>query len=94
MIYILSDMGKTPPRIINSRTALGLLLRDARGRNRLSQEQLARKVGLTQATISAIERGLRDLKLDTLLSILAALGLELLLRPRGQEDPLRMWEEG
>jgi transcriptional regulator with XRE-family HTH domain len=60
---------------------LGESLRQARVDKKLSQLELARKLGFTQATISHAENG-RDLKLGTLVEIARALDLEPLLVPR------------
>ncbi|HEX2085154.1 MAG TPA: helix-turn-helix transcriptional regulator [Solirubrobacteraceae bacterium] len=55
--------------------------RAARG---LSQRELAELCGTTQSAIARIERGLRPPRIDTLLTIAAALDCELMveLRPR------------
>jgi len=60
---------------------LGGIIRLARLQKRLSQIQLAKQLGMTQATISRAENGL-DLRLSTLVDIARALDLEPLLAPR------------
>lgn len=68
--------------LILSPTALGRTLRDARLERGLTQSDLAQRSGLTQATVSSIERGQSNVSLDTLLRLVATLRLELVLRSR------------
>ena len=56
-----------------------LAARDARG---LSQAALGKHIGIPQAQISRIERGLSDPQLSTLSNIAGALDLQLMLVPR------------
>ncbi len=60
------------------------LVRDLRTRHRLSQAQLARRAGTTQARISALERGLASPGVELLERLATACGEELVLatRPR------------
>lgn len=53
------------------------VLREERERRGLSMTQLGRKCGLSQQSISYIERGMRVPNLETLLNITDALGLDL-----------------
>jgi HTH-type transcriptional regulator/antitoxin HipB len=53
-----------------------------RARSGLTQASLAKSAGLRQATISKIEKGLGTTKIETIYAICAALGLEVVLRPR------------
>ena len=78
----------------SSRHILGRLLRDARKAKGLSQASLAETIGLAQPTVSAVERGVSNVRVDTLLRLLAALDLELVLRPRHPEDPRSAWLDG
>jgi transcriptional regulator with XRE-family HTH domain len=66
----------------------GALIRDARGRHRLSQETLARRAGTTQKQISRIERGDISPSVSTLARLLAAMGerLELLAVPGPRDN--------
>lgn len=70
-------------------THLGTLLKAARRAQRLSQLDLARPLGMSRATISAIERGRCDeigvRKLDALLR---QVGLELYVGPRHRRPTL------
>lgn len=53
------------------------LLRNERERQKLSMNMLAERSGLSQASVSYIERGMRIPSLDTLLRIAAALDVDL-----------------
>ncbi|MCK6544838.1 helix-turn-helix transcriptional regulator [Myxococcota bacterium] len=59
-------------------------LRRARRAHGWSQRELARRTGLSQASISLIENGRGDPQLSTLSTLATALGLELRLVPRGR----------
>jgi HTH-type transcriptional regulator/antitoxin HipB len=61
---------------------MGAALRRQRKKMQLSQSKLGERINLRQATISALEAGTADAKLSTLTDVLAALGLELVVRPR------------
>lgn len=61
---------------------LGTLLRRRRRQIGLSQEALASRIHLRQATVSALETSAADTRLATLFDTLAALDLELVVRPR------------
>ncbi len=54
-------------------------VRKAKG---LSQEALARKLGMKQSQISDIEAGKRNVRVGTLIEVGRAIGLELVLVPR------------
>ncbi len=66
---------KTPDQLKTTLRAL----RRAQG---LSQSQFGRKVGLSQERISAIENHPERVTTDQLLTLLMALGVELVIRPR------------
>jgi HTH-type transcriptional regulator/antitoxin HipB len=61
---------------------LGAALRRRRKSLGLSQDQLAESIHARQGTISRLEGGEADAKLSTLLQVMAALDLELIVRPR------------
>jgi HTH-type transcriptional regulator/antitoxin HipB len=63
---------------------LGSALRRQRKKLGVSQETRAARVHLRQATISALENSATDTKLGTLYDALAALELELVVRPRSK----------
>lgn len=67
---------------------LGNAIRRARKKRGLSQSQLGELSDLRQETVSLIEMGHPAAKLGTLLSILAALDLELRVAPRGKNSEL------
>ncbi|MGH9253774.1 MAG: helix-turn-helix transcriptional regulator [Vicinamibacterales bacterium] len=62
--------------------ALFSLLRGARLNRHLSQQALARKLGLRQRQISDLERAAMDPRLSTVRNVARALDLELMLVPR------------
>jgi HTH-type transcriptional regulator / antitoxin HipB len=64
---------------------IGNIIRNSRKRLNLSQQQLAQMTGLRQPTISSIESGETSARIDTLLTVLAALDLELHLTPRSKD---------
>jgi HTH-type transcriptional regulator/antitoxin HipB len=73
----MNDLARDPKQI-------GTLVRRARKRRDLSQQQLAAKVGLRQETISLIETGNPATKIETLLAVLSALDLEFHIAPRSK----------
>jgi HTH-type transcriptional regulator/antitoxin HipB len=60
---------------------LGNIIRRARKRLGFSQKQLGEKTAMRQATISLLETGYAAARLESLLTVLAALGLELQIAP-------------
>ena len=62
--------------------ALFEMLREARLNRHLSQQELARKLGLRQRQISDLERASKDPRLSTVQNVARALNLDLLLVPR------------
>jgi transcriptional regulator with XRE-family HTH domain len=56
-------------------------LRDARRRSGLTQAELARRAGTSQATISAYEHGRKEPSVETLGRLLAACGVRLTAVP-------------
>ena len=71
----MEPIARTPKQI-------GAEIRRYRRRKKLSQTGLAAKTKLRQATISTLEKGQTGTQLRTLIDILAALELELVIRPR------------
>ena len=74
----------------SARTAkqLGAIIRRERRRQKLTQTELGKKIGLRQATISKLEAGESAARLSTLLDTLTALGLEMILGQRGERSNL------
>ncbi|HEY3668860.1 MAG TPA: helix-turn-helix transcriptional regulator [Polyangiaceae bacterium] len=56
------------------------LIRERRKAKGLSQQQLASKLGVTQARLSEIEGGRAHLSVERLIAVAALLGLDLVLR--------------
>jgi len=65
-----------------SPVSLGHILRAARKQKGLSQAEAGKSVGIDQATMSKIERGESNARIDTLFRLLAALDMDLLVMPR------------
>lgn len=63
---------------------LGTVLQRYRKATGLTQEALAARIRLRQATISALENSATNARLGTLFDTLAALNLELVVRPRSK----------
>lgn len=61
---------------------LGTFLQRRRRNEGLSQEALASRIHLRQATVSALENSASDSRLGTLFDVLSALNLELVVRTR------------
>lgn len=68
--------------LVRTTKQLGTLIRRARKSLGLTQTELGARAGLRQETISLIENGSGATRLETLLSVLAALGLEMMIAPR------------
>ena len=60
----------------------GPLLQSARKAAGLSQEALARRLGISQSRLSAMELDPGSISLDQLVALCAALGLELVVQSR------------
>lgn len=58
---------------------LGSMIREARKRKKLSQEQLGALVGVQKAQISKIENNTKNFRLVTILPIMDALGMKVKL---------------
>lgn len=75
------DIARTPKQI-------GAHIRHHRKRQGLSQRELGDRAGLRQETISLIENGNAATRLDTMLTILAALELEFRICARGRDHDI------
>lgn len=73
----MNNLARSPQQI-------GTLVRRARKAKGWSQGELGLQSGLRQGTVSQIESGHAGVRLETLLSVLAALGLEFRIGPRGE----------
>lgn len=76
---------------IGSAKALGRIIRDRRKSMGLTQALAGKMVGVHQPTISEVERGEREVKIDTLLKLIGALQLELLIQPIQSTET--QWED-
>jgi HTH-type transcriptional regulator/antitoxin HipB len=70
---------------------LGSTLRRYRKKKPLTQAQLSSRIGMRQATISTLE-SFGTGTLETLFSVLSALDLELVIRPRTKTKTTRIEE--
>jgi HTH-type transcriptional regulator/antitoxin HipB len=73
--------------IVRTATLLGAALRRRRRSLLLSQAALGERIHLRQATISTLEAGTSDARISTLMDALAALDLEIVVRPRSTAAP-------
>lgn len=73
----MSDLARTSRQI-------GTIIQRARKKRNWTQMQLAERAGLRQATISTIESGQTPAKLDSILTVLAALDLEFRVSARSK----------
>ena len=66
---------------------IGKRIKQCRKEQRISQKELAQKIGCAEMTISQYERGLYSPKIDTRIAIAKALGVnyETLFQPFGEE---------
>ncbi|MDA0302692.1 MAG: helix-turn-helix transcriptional regulator [Chloroflexi bacterium] len=64
-------------RDTSTRSDVGLRIREWRLRRELSQAEVARLAGITQASLSNYENGKRDLPLSTLLGVARALNVSV-----------------
>jgi HTH-type transcriptional regulator / antitoxin HipB len=73
---------------------IGLALRDARKAQHFSQGELAASLGMSRATISAIENGtIGEIGVRKLMALATALGLELLIGTRHGRPTLQQLRE-
>ena len=64
---------------------LPALLKAFRKQAGLTQGQVAASLGVTQQTLSAMERNAQKVSAERLLQLLGILGVEMVLQPRGLE---------
>jgi transcriptional regulator with XRE-family HTH domain len=75
--------------------AIGNAIRKERKRRKISQEKLAKDLGMSRTTVSQIEAGIvQDVGARKLIRILDYLGLELRVRPAGLPPTLDELREG
>lgn len=63
---------------------MGQIIREARKEEKITQSELARRIGANKSYISRIENGLIDPTISTIYSIITALGLRIeIVKPVG-----------
>lgn len=76
----------TQPLVVASQ--LSVVLRSARKARKLTQAQLAERLGLSQRRVSELEREPGTLSVDQLLAMCAQLGLQLSVQARDMSSPI------
>jgi HTH-type transcriptional regulator/antitoxin HipB len=69
-------------QIVSSPKSLGSAITRQRKAKKLSQTEAGSAFKLEQSTISSIEQGAPGTRLETLFRVLAALELEMIIRPK------------
>ena len=72
----------TTQQLHDNRLRIGQRIIDLRKEQGLSQNQLAQKAGIEQATISRLEKGAFSVGVDILAKVLEALGASIEITPR------------
>ena len=86
MGYHIGMANDRPDRLTLSALGSGRLIREARRLGRLTQAELARRLGTTQSAVSNWERGRDTPRVDTLARILEACGFEADMTFRRLDD--------
>lgn len=73
-------------QIARTEKQLGAILRRARKKAGLTQSDLGKNIRLRQGTVSRLEGGAPAMQLHTVMEALAALDLELVVRPRSKAN--------
>jgi transcriptional regulator with XRE-family HTH domain len=69
---------------------IGQIILQARKNQKLSQQQLASQLGMSRATLSALENGtIAELGIRKIMAICAALGLELMVQQKVSRPTLQ-----
>lgn len=76
------------PIIVRSAQQIGNAIRRLRKLNSLSQVELASRSGVTQATVSRIEKGHQKTEVGTLLLLLTALDVDIVITDRKKQTAL------
>lgn len=71
--------------IITNPGQIGEILRGRRKARRVSQEQLAKKLGVSQSRLSAIEAGTAALTMDRLIALANLLDLQLVMQDKASK---------
>jgi len=78
-----ASLHSTMNQLLSVPSQVGLVLRAVRKSAKLSQKQLAAKLGLSQNRVSELETDPGSMRVDQLLAVLSVLGLELQVQTRG-----------
>ena len=73
-------------QIVHSPKSLGIALKRQRKAKKLSQHEAGNTFKIDQTTVSSIEQGAAGTRLETLFRMLAALDLEMIIRPKKTND--------
>ena len=73
-------------QIARTSSQIGVAVRRRRRILNLRQADVGSRTGLRQATVSALENGEPGTQLRTLINVMAALGLEMVIRERSKAD--------
>lgn len=77
------------PYTVRTPEQLPILLKAFRKQAGLTQGQLAARLGITQQTLSALERNANKVSADRLLQLLSLLGVDMLLQARDHASGIR-----
>lgn len=72
-------------QLVVSPKELGIMSRDLRKKQGLTQTELGRRVGLDQKKVSLLENGNPNLRMDTLFRLLSSLGYCMSLQAKKSE---------
>ncbi|WP_337955929.1 helix-turn-helix domain-containing protein [Curvibacter lanceolatus] len=82
-LAILSSHPCPMNQLLSVPSQVGLVLRAVRKSAKMSQKQLAAKLGLSQNRVSELETDPGSMRVDQLLAVISVLGLELQVQTRG-----------
>jgi HTH-type transcriptional regulator / antitoxin HipB len=71
-------------QLITIASQVGPVLRAARKRSKLTQAQLAARLGMSQSRLSELEGDASSMSVGQLFAVLASLGLEVRIQARGE----------
>ena len=69
-------------QLIHSPEALGIAIKRQRKSKKLNQHTAGSPVNIDQTTVSSIEQGAHGTRIETIFRMLAALELEMVIRPK------------
>jgi len=73
--------------LLRTPSQVGQLLKEGRRHRKLTQKELALKVGLSQSSLSKMEQGAAAMTLKQFLSLCTLLGLEVVVRAKADSAP-------